>query len=140
MKALTIWQPWAALIVSGAKTIENRKWRPKMALGEIFAIHAGVTFDSGASAALVRIGVRCVMLEQNYSRGGIIGMARFNGCVEASDSPWFSGPIGWQLYDARPSQFISCSGQQGLWTLPEVIEQRLINDTKWKFYPNGVRP
>lgn len=30
MKALTIRQPWATLIVKGIKKIENRSWRPHM--------------------------------------------------------------------------------------------------------------
>jgi len=45
MKALTIWQPWASLIMIGAKPNEFRKWdyryrNPKI-MGERIAIHAG---------------------------------------------------------------------------------------------------
>jgi hypothetical protein len=42
MKALTIWQPWATLIIEGAKPYEFRNWRvPKFIIGERIAIHAG---------------------------------------------------------------------------------------------------
>jgi hypothetical protein len=42
MKALTIWQPWASLIIAGAKPYEFRGWPPPRSLvGHRIAIHAG---------------------------------------------------------------------------------------------------
>jgi len=42
MKALTIWQPWASLIIGGAKPYEFRGWRPPASLiGQRIVIHAG---------------------------------------------------------------------------------------------------
>jgi hypothetical protein len=42
MKALTIWQPWASLIVYGFKPIEYRKWKlPSWMIGQRIVIHAG---------------------------------------------------------------------------------------------------
>lgn len=42
MKALTIWQPWASLILAGAKPYEFRGWRPpRSIIGQRIAIHAG---------------------------------------------------------------------------------------------------
>ena len=42
MKALTVWQPWAALIALGAKPYEFRGWRaPTWIVGRRIAIHAG---------------------------------------------------------------------------------------------------
>lgn len=42
MKALTIWQPWASLIMSGAKPYEFRGWAaPRLIRGQRIAIHAG---------------------------------------------------------------------------------------------------
>lgn len=41
MKALTIWQPWASLIMAGAKPYEFRKWRAHRSLiGQRIVIHA----------------------------------------------------------------------------------------------------
>lgn len=41
MKALTIWQPWASLIMAGAKPYEFRGWRPHASLiGQRIVIHA----------------------------------------------------------------------------------------------------
>lgn len=45
LRALTIYNPWAALIASGVKRIENRTWTPDRAglrVGDYLAIHAGV--------------------------------------------------------------------------------------------------
>lgn len=42
MKALTIWQPWASLIMAGAKPVEWRGWAcPRWIVGQRIAIHAG---------------------------------------------------------------------------------------------------
>ena len=42
MKAITLHQPWASLIASGAKRIETRSWKPPVSLiGTEIAIHAG---------------------------------------------------------------------------------------------------
>lgn len=42
MKAISIWQPWATLIASGAKRIETRSWPPYgLKPGQLVAIHAG---------------------------------------------------------------------------------------------------
>jgi hypothetical protein len=43
MLALTILQPWAALIVRGPKRVENRTWAPRgLKVGDYLALHAGV--------------------------------------------------------------------------------------------------
>jgi len=42
MKALTIWQPWASLIIAGAKPFEFRGYRaPRAIIGQRIVIHAG---------------------------------------------------------------------------------------------------
>jgi hypothetical protein len=42
MKAITIWQPWASLIMAGAKPYEFRSWpAPRALRGQRVAIHAG---------------------------------------------------------------------------------------------------
>jgi hypothetical protein len=41
MKALTVWQPWASLIIIGAKPYEFRGWQPpRWLIGQRLAIHA----------------------------------------------------------------------------------------------------
>ncbi len=49
MKALSIQQPWAWLILHGGKDIENRSWKlPKAMVGQRIYIHAGKRFDKAA--------------------------------------------------------------------------------------------
>ena len=43
IKAISLWQPWASLIVCGAKEIETRSWSTKVR-GTV-AIHAAKTKD-----------------------------------------------------------------------------------------------
>ncbi len=40
MKALTLWQPWASLIVLRHKRFETRSWKMDGLIGERIAIHA----------------------------------------------------------------------------------------------------
>lgn len=43
LKALTIWQPWASLIMAGFKPYEFRRWpAPRYVVGQRILIHAGV--------------------------------------------------------------------------------------------------
>ena len=50
MKAITLWQPWASLIVMRLKTIETRTHNGFASLkGQRIGIHAGGTFDAHAA-------------------------------------------------------------------------------------------
>lgn len=41
MRALTLWQPWASLVIAGAKPYEFRSWRPPSSvIGQRIVIHA----------------------------------------------------------------------------------------------------
>lgn len=45
MKALTLWQPWASLVVTGEKQFETRSWKPspsQLMSGSLLAIHASL--------------------------------------------------------------------------------------------------
>lgn len=57
MKALTIWQPWASLIIAGAKPYEFRGWRtPKSMIGQRIVIHAAARkIDREETAELFHI-------------------------------------------------------------------------------------
>lgn len=57
MKALTIWQPWASLIIAGAKPYEFRGWRPPASIiGQRIVIHASARkIDLEEIAALYSI-------------------------------------------------------------------------------------
>jgi ASCH domain len=57
VKALTIWQPWASLIIAGAKPYEFRGWRPPASIiGQRIVIHAAARkIDRGEAEMLYDI-------------------------------------------------------------------------------------
>lgn len=114
MKALSIRQPWAWLIVHGGKDIENRSWATSFR--GIFFVHAaaGMTmreYDSAQLFAKVR-GVEIPPAEA-LQRGGIIGRVEMTGYVLKSDSPWFEGPCGFVLRNPVALRFHPMKGRLG---------------------------
>jgi hypothetical protein len=43
--AVTVWNPYALLLVLGVKPVENRDWSPGLPLGARILIHAGAKHD-----------------------------------------------------------------------------------------------
>lgn len=125
MKALSIRQPWAWLIVNGYKDVENRTWdRPQeFHVPQRIYVHTGATLvDKYAVADVLRIlnfkqsGEFMLALgEMVY--GAIVGEVTVNAWTDgwAAGSPWFEGPYGLILFDpiayAKPIPF---KGRLGL--------------------------
>ena len=110
MKAISIRQPWAWLIVNGYKDIENRSWRTKYR-GQVL-IHAsqGVK-KSEYERAKELTDLLGITLPTSFETGGIVGVATITDCVEQSESPWFFGEKGFVLTDARPIEVIQMKGK-----------------------------
>jgi len=120
MKALSIRQPWAHLILYFGKDIENRSWNTNFR-GRIL-IHAskGMTQDEWCDAILFKNSIDAKPsghFEQvninTIPRGGIVGSVEIVDCVERSNSPWFMGRYGFVLRDPRPLTFFPCKGSLG---------------------------
>lgn len=122
MKALSIRQPWAWLIVNGHKDIENRTWPTRMR-GEVL-IHAskGMTRDEYEDTFDLALeqGIQLPPFEF-IERGGIVGLATITGCVTESESPWFFGPQGFLLRDAKPLPFVPFKGMLGFFDVPDGV-------------------
>lgn len=121
MKALSIRQPWAWLIVQGYKDIENRNWSSGYT-GPLL-IHAGkgmTRADYDACDLFVR-GFATIDLPayEELQRGGIVGQVNMTGCVSYSDSPWFVGQYGFEFTDRKPLPFVPCKGALGFFTVPD---------------------
>ncbi len=102
MKALSVRQPWAWLIVQGFKDVENRTWDTNFR-GRV-QIHAGKVPDPGWFPRLEEIiAERGIILPENLALGALVGEVEIIDCVTESDSPWFVGPYGFQL--ARPQAY-----------------------------------
>ncbi|WP_186425058.1 ASCH domain-containing protein [Cupriavidus metallidurans] len=122
MKALSIRQPWAWLIVNGHKDIENRTW-PTHFRGRVL-IHAGVNYPKGDYADDARVYSRHYGIEypaREAMIGGIVGVATITDCVMQSESQWFNGPYGFVLADAKPIPFMPCKGALGLFDIPADV-------------------
>lgn len=96
MKAITIKQPWASLIVHGIKNIENRTWRcPKKYIGQRVLIHAsankrgGWTLNNDQAGSLYRS--KSVLYRTDFDNlpfGSIIGSVQIVDCVVNHPSIW----------------------------------------------------
>lgn len=113
LPVLCVRQPWAHAIVAGGKDVENRSRRTKYR-GPVL-IHAGKAcgYRELANMALVNQinGSDVKFADLNF--GGIVGVADIVDCVDRSDSPWFVGPFGFVLRNARPLPFFPCKGKLG---------------------------
>ncbi len=141
MKALSIRQPWAELIVRGAKDVENRTWTTQYR-GPLL-IHAPYLV-SRLTPQLISLcqdaGIDPWTLD-GLGIGGIVGIADLVECVEESDSEWFGGPYGFVLAHARRLPFRPCPGRLGLFDLAcpedEFNRQSAAADKNAKNEPNA---
>jgi len=125
MKALSIRQPWAFLIIHGyveypyqgtpvkhQKDVENRTWRTNYR-GR-FLVHASKSVDKEAMRKFSEF-----LNPDDLVRGGLIGSVELVDVVDNSDSKWFTGPRGFVLKDPKPIDFIPCHGNLNFFT-PKV--------------------
>ena len=119
MKAISIRQPWAWLIIEGHKPVENRSW-PTRFRGDI-QIHAakGCTLaEYDEAVAFVRsfnptLAAGIPPLER-LERGGIIGLVKLTDCVRHHSSPYFAGPFGFVMAKPYPLPFKPMRGLLGI--------------------------
>lgn len=107
MKALSIKQPWAWLIVNGFKDIENRTWQTSFR--GLVLIHAGKNHDGEPDDW----NWPEIPEPERFDYGGIVGEAEIVDCISSSRSPWWNGPFGFVIRNARPLSFQPCRGMLG---------------------------
>jgi len=153
MRALTVKQPWAHMIASRGKTVENRIW-PTDYRG-LLAIHAGAYsgWDRDAESSPVALeawkrtagtdaagNARTPLTRGEAASflafGAVIAVAELSGCHDGRDcsdvalpprycSPWAAaGQWHWQLACIQPlAEPVRVRGMLGLWRLPEDVEK-----------------
>lgn len=111
VRALTVRQPWASLIIEGHKNIENRS-KPIKHRGPL-VIHAGLRTEQDA---LARYG-HLLKNPDNLPSGAVLGTVEVIDCVEGSRSRWAEpGYYHWVLADPRPlPKPIPAEGSLGMW-------------------------
>lgn len=122
MKALSIRQPWASLIMAGVKPVENRTW-PSKYRGRL-AIHAAKAWDNEGEKFILdqeeffqnALG-RIVEGAKNL-RGGFLGSVNMIDCVKKHNSKWFFGPYGFVFEDPILTNFYPYKGQLSFFEAP----------------------
>ena len=127
VRALSVRQPWAALILDGRKPVENRTW-PTSYRGPL-AVHAGHTVDRYAGLVLRdHFGIRQVPRADARGFLGVVDLVdvHHSGTCHGRCSEW-AEPGCWHWSLTRPRRLtrpIPGSGRLGLFTPgPEVAEQ-----------------
>lgn len=141
MKALSIRQPWAELIMRGVKTIELRKYTPHHR--GLLAIHAG---KSVASAFCKKYDID----PNGLPKGAIIGTVEFTDVIHFTPELWsklrnqhlcdsvsYGMWQGWKLQNPkRLSNPLPCRGLPGIFEVPsDLVVEGFRNKTKTN---NGV--
>jgi hypothetical protein len=131
MKAISIRQPWAWLIVNGYKDIENRTWATKyrglllihaskgMTRSEYDDVEFFLTFHDLPAVRAIKL-----PLFEDLERGGVVGVSRVVDCVLSRDrfSPWhMEGQFGFHLQNSRPLSFVACKGALGLFDIEVTL-------------------
>lgn len=135
MRAITVKQPWASLIIEGIKDVENRTWKcPDKYVGKRVLIHAGLKpirydnrHDIFTRSQLVGIPpvLTLDIINRRYPLGEIIGSVEIVDCVLNHHSVWAEktnsifgerGVYNWIL--ANPIKFktpVLASGALSFW-------------------------
>jgi hypothetical protein len=124
MKALTVKQPWAWLIMGGYKDVENRA-RPTNHRGPL-AIHvskriAKDAFDLMPVPEIAPWGSALLALSPKLGEfGNVIGTVDLVDCVRDSPSPWaLDDHWHWLLAQPRLLTPVPAKGRLGLWEWDE---------------------
>ena len=143
VRALTLRQPWAWMVVRGGKTIENRTWHRPSLRGPIL-IHAGAAMTRSYYDAAAEFAARVPRRLRRFSvagerrsgpspllpaferleRGGIVGRVTIEDALEPprADDGWrMAGQWGYVLGDVAPLPFVACKGMLGAWTVPADV-------------------
>ncbi len=118
MLALSIRQPWAWAILHAGKDIENRFW-PTDYRGPLL-IHTGRDVHRPAWEWMLRTRGITVPPQEELPRSGIVGIVDLVDCVIASDSPWFTGPYGFVLRNARQLPFRGAFGNLRIFEVEDI--------------------
>jgi len=144
MKALSLWQPWATLVVAGAKRWETRSWKWRGPIPLRIAIHASANAPRDVAAAtdperfrqtLRTLGMDPLTLET----GAILGVVTVTACLptpevrdllppdELAFGDYGPGRWAWRLLEPavlpRP---VRCKGALGLWDLTWEVEKAVL--------------
>jgi activating signal cointegrator 1 len=146
MKALSLTQPWAQLVVLGEKQFETRSWCTRYR--GLLAIQASKGFPGWAkdllNARQFAQSLGLFGINKSLPLGAIVGMVELTNCIDASIvlgrltdkeitfGNWSPERWAWQL--KNPEMLLNpipCKGALGLWEVPAEIEQQIYEQIPW---------
>jgi hypothetical protein len=143
VKALSLHQPWASLVASGAKRVETRSWRTSYR-GPL-AVHASARLPAGAADLCSSEPFRWRLLASLLCReedlderpasvlplGAVIAVTWIEDVVPVEDSDhdeeetafgdFSPGRWAWELRDPICIAPVAARGHLGLWNLPDDL-------------------
>ena len=147
MKAITIKQPWARLIATGLKDIENRSWKTNYR-GRVL-IHAAASPVKEGLAALNNKQLFELMKRENWEtefenlpNGAIVGSVEIVDCVQNHPSKWAQEGF-WHWVLANPVLFpepiTGVKGKLSFWEYDGDLPQQK-KETEQQLQPKPVQP
>lgn len=150
MRALTLTQPWAGLVASGIKTVENRDRSilRRADFGKLFGIHASREVKADVHARIKKMAPELYTSSSTHARwsglacvtSAIIGVAAVERLlipygevlvdpehpqeqIDLGNQERFAfGPVVYVLKDVRAlHRPVPCRGWQGFWSMPEDV-------------------
>ena len=119
MKALSIRQPWASMIILGHKPVDNRNWKTSYR-GPLY-IHASQIWDIKGAEWIITHFPHLkfdVDVSKKGPRGGIIGSVNMVACVPSCYSPWFTGKWGFLFSKPKLMNFRPYPGNLKFFDVP----------------------
>ena len=136
IKTISLWQPWASLIMLGIKTYETRGW--KIHYRGQLAIHATKTIipfgrifydvDQEDRDYIMRSIEAAYGSYKDMPTGAVIGTVNITDCIKTTEAirsisriericgDYRPGRFAWQLEDIHPFRApLPVAGHQGLW-------------------------
>lgn len=130
MQAITIWQPWASLIVHGLKEYETRGWQPspkRLKVGDPIAIHAAKREPERIDELWPYVR-NVVGVWSDLPTGCVLGYGYYQGATpihkfteppsrqERKLGDWSPNRWAWRISDLHVfTTPVPATGKQGLW-------------------------
>lgn len=153
MKAISIRQPWAWMILHAGKNIENRTWET-FHRGRVLihaskgctqaeyhnAIEGALMLDLPAKHTEALLNIPDL---KTIERGGIIGSVEIVACVRGKHSAWHAeGQFGFVLRNPQPLPFTPWKGQLGFFDVPPsaMVETESVTGDQTCQYDQRTEP
>ncbi len=155
MKAISLWEPWASLIRTGAKKWETRHWRTsyrgkllicaakRKHIGELLHLLADQRFQRGLAPLVKEFWAGVGICDLNFGKAVVI--VDLTDCRPTYDmtpeeigtdvpfGDFSTGRYGWKLENLRVIEPFPVKGSQGFFNVPDEIINKYNPVTKEEY-------